>query len=184
MSSSLEGALRRLEPQEARAQLKPRGEDDLPLVGKDTGPGPELMLDASVYLDVLQGRTPREVDDLLTLRVLTHSSVALSELALLYGRLDPAKPETAKALEALSEVIDAVPGWRLSTPGIKTTGEAGVLAGLAERLGATGADLIARATILLHAAETGRVLLARRSEALDYLQQLAPRTQMLVYEPR
>jgi hypothetical protein len=56
-----------------------------------------------------------------------------------------------------------------------------VLAGLAARLGAPAKGLLQRATILLHAAETGRVLLARRSQALDYLQQLAPRALMLVY---
>jgi hypothetical protein len=141
------------------------------------------MLDTSVYLDVLQGRTPRAVDGLLTLRVLHHSSVALSELARLFGRLDHQRDGAAQALEALSEVIDAIPGWRLSTPGVRTCAEAGMLAGLAERLGAQGARLIERATILLHAAETGRVLLARHSQALDCLQQLAPRAQMLVYDP-
>lgn len=184
MSSSLEGALRRLEPQQPRALLVPRADADLPLVTRDSGAGPELMLDTSVYLDVLQGRTPPEVDELLTLRVLNHSSVALTELARLFGRLDPEAKGTAKALEALSELIEAIPGWRLGIPGIKTTGEAGVLAGMAERLGATGSGLIGRATLLLHAAETGRVLLARRSQALDYLQQLAPRALMLVYSPR
>jgi hypothetical protein len=141
------------------------------------------MLDTSVYLDVLQGRTPRPVDELLTLRVLHHSSVALTELARLFGRLDHGAAGAAQALEALSEVIDAIPGWRLSTPGVRTCGEAGMLAGLAERLGTDGARLIERATLLLHAAETGRVLLARRSKALDCLQQLAPRAQMLVYDP-
>lgn len=183
MSSSLEGALRRLEPQQPREPLAPRADADLPLVSHDSGAGPELMLDTSVYLDVLQGRTPREVDELLTLRVLNHSSVAMTELARLYGRLDPQAKGAARTLEALSELIEAIPGWRLGMPGIKTTGEAGVLAGMAERLGANGSNLIARATLLLHAAETGRVLLARRSQALDYLQQLAPRAQMLVYSP-
>lgn len=183
MSSSLEGALRRLEPQERHESLAPRAGTELPLVGHDAGTGPELMLDSSVYLDVLQGRTPPQVDELLTLRVLNHSSIALTELAQLFGRLDPGQAGSAATLQALGEVIDAMPGHRLTAPGIKTCGEAGVLAGLAARLGAKSADLVNRATILLHAAETGRVLLARRSETLDYLQQLAPRAQMLVYEP-
>jgi hypothetical protein len=184
LSSSLEGALRRLEPQEAREPLAPRTGAELPLVTRDNGPGPELMLDTSVYLDVLQGRTPPEVDELLTLRVLNHSSVAMTELARLFGRLDPGAKGAAKTLEALTEVIEAIPGWRLGMPGIKTTGEAGILAGMAERLGAEGRSLVARATLLLHAAETGRVLLARRSQALDCLQQLAPRAQMLLYDRR
>jgi hypothetical protein len=146
--------------------------------------GPELLLDTSVYLDVLRGRTPSQVDELLTLRVLNHSSVALTELARLYGRLDPEVAGVTEALEALGEIIDAIPAWRLTNPGTRTCGEAGMLAGLAERLGAQGRNLIERATLMLQAAETGRVLLARRSQALVFMQQLAPRAQLLLYDPR
>lgn len=182
MSSSLEGALRRLEPQEAREPLAPRADAELPIVSAREGVGPELMLDASVYVDVLQGRTPPEVDELLKLRTLNHSSVALAALAALFGRLDPAAHETAATLAALGEVVEAIPAHRLGAPGLKTTAEAGVLAGLAARLGAKSDRLLQRANLLLHAAETGRVLLARRCDELDLLQQLAPRAQMLLYQ--
>jgi hypothetical protein len=153
------------------------------MVGAHTGVGAELMLDTSVYVDVLAGRTPPQVDELLTLRAISHSSAAVAELAALFGRLDPGRAETAATLEALGEILDAIPAHRLSTPGLKTAGEAGVLAGVAARLGARGERLPQRATVLLHAAETGRVLLARRCDELDYLQQLAPRAQMLLYRP-
>ena len=182
MSSSLEGALRRLEPQEVREPLSPRSDAELPMAGRADPVGPELMLDASVYVDVLQGRTPPEVDELLRLRAFNHSSVALAEIGALFGRLDPDSAGTADTLAALGEVIEAIPSHRLGTPGLKTTGEAGVLAGLAARLGANGERLLQRATVLLHAAETGRVLLARHCAELDYLQQLAPRAQMLLYQ--
>ncbi len=47
------------------------------------------MLDTSVYLDVLQARTPDAVDDLLRYRVCYHSAVCLAELTHVFGRLDP-----------------------------------------------------------------------------------------------
>ena len=45
------------------------------------------MLDTCVYIDVLQGRTPDNVDRLVQLRLVNHSSVCLSELTHLFGRL-------------------------------------------------------------------------------------------------
>ena len=60
-------------------------------------PGPPLLLDTAVYIDVLQGRSPPEVDELVRLRTCQHSAVCLAELTHAFGRLDPRHPGTAAA---------------------------------------------------------------------------------------
>jgi len=51
------------------------------------------MLDTCVYIDVAQGRTSSEVEELLTARISNHSTICLAELTHLFGRLDPSHPE-------------------------------------------------------------------------------------------
>jgi len=152
-------------------------------VTAESGPGPELLLDTSLYIDVLQGRTPPELDRLLTFRILNHSSVALAELTHLFGRLDPAHPGTRAALRALGDTLGDIPPHRLTSPSVRAFGEAGILAGLAARLTgrAHGAELLNDAVLLLHAAETGRTLLTRNVGDFDALQQLEPSAEVLFY---
>lgn len=183
MSFSLAQSLRRLKPQRAATSLIRRADAELPLVTAPAGPGPELLLDTTVYIDVLQGRTPPEVDQLLTLRVLNHSTVALAELTHLFGRLDPRHPGTRAALDMLARTLNDIPAHRLTVPSVRASGEAGMLAGLATRLTARAhtPELLNDALLLLHAAETGRVLLTRNVSDFDFLQQLAPWARVLVY---
>ena len=63
--------LRRIKPQRKTGLLARRTEADLPRVGRP-GPGAELLLGACVCLDVLPGKTPAEVDELLQLRIVNH----------------------------------------------------------------------------------------------------------------
>lgn len=108
-------ALRRIKPQRKSDPIGRRPDAALPWVGPP-GPGAELLLDTCVYLDVLQGQTPTEVDDLLQLRIVNHSSVALAELTHLYGRLDPRDQRTRQVLSAISGTIDDIPRHRLTVP--------------------------------------------------------------------
>jgi len=133
LSFDLSGSLRRLKPQRPTAALVRRADSALPVVTTLVGPRLELLLDTCVYIDVLQGRTPPAVDELLTQRILNHSTVALSELTHLFGRLEPAYPATRATLRELAGVIEDVPAQRLSAPGVRAFGEAGILAGLAAR---------------------------------------------------
>jgi hypothetical protein len=93
-------SLRRIRPRRKTRALARRTEADPPWIGRP-GAGPELLLDACVYLDVLQDRTPAEADELLQLRIVNHSTVALAELTHLYGRLDPDHPGTRSVLSAV-----------------------------------------------------------------------------------
>lgn len=183
MSFDLAASLRRLKPQRAAKPLARRPDARLAFVSPPVAPGPELMLDTCVYIDVLQGRTPPEVDDLLALRVVNHSTVALAELTHLFGRLDPARAGTRKALRELGGVIRDIPAHRLAAPSVRAAGEAGMLAGLVARLGGRGssAELLNDAALALHAAETGCVLLTRNLADFDLMQQVMPANQALFY---
>ncbi|MDO9473938.1 MAG: hypothetical protein Q7J28_12850 [Caulobacter sp.] len=183
MSFDLAGALRRLKPQRTAGRLTRRPDADLPLLADPAEPGPELLLDTCVYIDVLQGRCPPVIDALLTLRIINHSTVALSELTHLFGRLDPAHPNTRRALAELTGVIEDIPAHRLSRPSERAAGEAGILAGLTARLAgrASSAELLGDAHLLLHAAETGCTLLTRNLQDFDLMQQLWPQASVLFY---
>lgn len=161
-----------------------RADADLPFVtDRTTLAGRELLLDTSVYVDVLQGRTPTAVDRLLQTRIINHSTVALSELTHLLGALDPAHPRTAGVLKALGQTIDDIPPHRLTQPSTRACGEAGMLTGLATRLTgqANGMVLLNDALLFLHAAEAGCALLTGNIRDFDWFDQLLPGTGVLLY---
>ena len=112
----LQGTLRRLKPHKRLERLTRRADSELawaidaPLIGN------ALLLDTCVYLDVLQGRTPDAVDELLTYRVCHHSAVCLAELTHVFGRLDPAHPSTSGVLQTIRGVIEDIPRHRLHAP--------------------------------------------------------------------
>ena len=179
-------SLRRLKPQRIRTAPARRSDADLPFVGDDPGPGHELLLDTCVYIDVLQGRTPDSVDRLLKLRIINHSSVCLSELTHLFGRLDPADPRTSRVLREIARTIDDIPGHRLTTPSVRAAAEAGILAGLMVRLSAStvGRDHAALndGLIYTHAIERGFVVLTRNFRDFDLFDQLRPAGSVLFYK--
>lgn len=183
MSFDLAGALRRLKPQQAAGRISRRADADLPFLLEPVEPGPELLLDTCVYIDVLQACSPPAADRLLNLRIVNHSTVALSELTHLFGRLDPAHPMTRRTLVELTGVINDIPAHRLSRPSERAAGEAGILAGLVARLNGrpAGAELLNDALLLLQAAETGCTLLTRNLADFDLLLQLWPQASVLFY---
>ena len=186
MSFDLARALRRTRPQRAADALRRRRIADLPLVDTAAPAGPELLLDTCVYIDVLQGRTPQSMDDLLHSRIVNHSSVCLAELTHLFGRLDPAHPGTKGVLREVRQTIEDMPDHRLSSPSATAMGEAGMMAGLVARL--TGGDptrapaLLNDASLYLQALERGWLVLTRNFRDFDYLDQLLPAGRVLFYE--
>lgn len=141
------------------------------------------MLDTSVYIDVLQGRTSVDVDRMLQTRIVNHSTVALSELTHLIGALDPGHPGTAGVLRTLGQTLDELPAHRLSAPSTRAFGEAGMLAGLVARLTGQGKTtaLLNDAMIFLHAAETGCDLLTGNVRDFDWFDQVLPGAGLLLY---
>jgi predicted nucleic acid-binding protein len=185
LSFDLTAAERRIRPQRETSPLRRRPSGSLSFVSGPALAGPPLMLDTCVYIDVLQGRTPSEVDELLSMRLLNHSSVCLAELTHLFGRLEPRHEQTRVTLQRIVAAIGDIPGRRLASPGVRAFGEAGMLAGLAMRLTGRSSEermeLLNDAVLYLHALERGCTLLTRNVRDFDFFNQLVPAGQVLFY---
>ena len=166
--------------------MRRRRTADLPLVQTPIDAGAELLLDTCVYIDVLQGRTPANVDNLLEARILNHSTVCLAELTHLFGRLDPAHASTKSVLSEIRLTIEDMPSHRLFAASATAMGEAGMLAGLVARLSGidrgAGPSLLNDASLYLHALERGWILLTRNARDFDFFDQLLPADRVLFYE--
>lgn len=186
MSFDLARALRRIKPQRRADAIRRRPPEELPRVQAPVSTGPELLLDTCVYIDVLQGRTPAPLDELLEARIGNHSTVCLAELTHLFGRLDPAHPGTKSVLRELRRTIEDMPPHRLSSPSEAAIGEAGMLAGMVSRLSGRErgerAILLNDASLYLQALERGWVILTRNASDFDYFDQLLPSGRVLFYE--
>jgi predicted nucleic acid-binding protein len=179
LSFDLKTFERALKPQQARSPLRARAETELRWAANEPRAGRPLLLDTTVYLDTLQGRTPAAVDDLLRYRNIFHSAVCLAELTHAFGRLDPANPATKRALAAIAGTIEQdIPRHRLFEPDVNSWGKAGILAGKALRLGrippGRGHErkLLNDNLIYLQARKVGAAILTRNVRDFDLLEQL------------
>lgn len=187
MSFDLQRAERALKSQ-ARGALKARRESELRWADGEAKAGVPLLIDTTVYLDTLQGRTPAAVDDLLRYRSIFHSAVCLAELTHAFGRLDPAHSATRKALAVLAGAIDDIPRHRLFAPDTDLWGKAGMLAGKALRLGRVprgqGQErkLLNDGLIYLQARKVGAAILTGNIRDFDLLEQLVPSGTVIFYK--
>jgi hypothetical protein len=146
-----------------------------------------LLLDTSVYLDVLQARTPEAVDNLLTYRLCHHSAVCLAELSHVFGRLDPAHPTTKSVLGAVADTIEDIPAHRLHAPDATAWGHAGMLAGLLFRLShlpkGEGHErrFLNDALIFHQAGMLGATVLTGNVGDFDFLSQLVSSVRVIFY---
>jgi hypothetical protein len=183
----LGGTLRSLKPQRYSGTLKRRADEDLPWVADEPAIGGALFLDTTVYLDVLQGRSPNEVDRLLSYRLCHHSSVCLSELTHIFGRLDPKHASTKAVLETLEATVEDVPQHRLHAPNAAVWGQAGVLAGLLFRLSnlpkGEGHErrFVNDALVFLQARQLGASVLTGNVRDYDFLTQILPTGRIILY---
>ncbi len=188
MAFDLGGALRSLKSQRRSAGLQRRPDSALFWAGDQPPVGGVLLLDTSV-LDVLQGRTPEVVDDLLTFRICHHSAVCLAELSHVFGRLDPAHPTTKSVLGAVADTIEDIPAHRLHAPDATAWGRAGMLAGLLFRLShlpkGKGYErrFLNDALIFHQAGMLGATVLTGNVGDFDYLSQLVPSVRVIFYRP-
>ena len=180
MSFDLGATLRRLKPEKRTGQLTRRGDSELPFVGEEAIAGPGVLLDTTVYVDLLQDRLPAEVERLFDSRMLNHSAVALAELVHLFGRLDPAHPGTARTLAPIRAAIEQIPPYRLTAPSTQALAEAGIITGMVARMvGVARTDrqpLLNDATLFVQALESGFTLLSGNVADMDLIGQLQPHT--------
>lgn len=148
-----------------------------------------MFLDTTVYLDVLQGRSPVEVDTLLTYRLCHHSAVCLSELTHAFGRLDPKHASTKAVLDTIQATLGDIPEHRLHAPDVAIWGQAGVLAGLLFRLSnlpkGEGHErrFVNDALVFLQARQLGASVLTGNIRDFDYLSQILPTGKVILYRP-
>jgi predicted nucleic acid-binding protein len=182
----LQRAERALKPQ-ARGVLKARPAAELRWAEGEAKAGLPLLVDTTVYLDTLQGKTSEAVDDLLRYRSIFHSAVCLAELTHAFGSLDPAHSATRKALAALGDAIDDIPRHRLFAPDTDLWGKAGMLAGKALRVGripsghGQARKLLNDSLIYLQAHKIGAAILTRNVRDFDLLEQLVPSGAAIFY---
>lgn len=187
MSFDLRQSLRTLKPQKRTDRLTRRPDSELCWAAEEIWVGGALLLDTSVYLDVLRGRSPKSVDELLAMRVCHHSSVCLAELTHIFGRLDPAHTATKAVLRKVSDAIEAIPRHRLHAPSAATWGMAGMLAGQLVRLSGLPKGegherrFLNDALICLQARLLGFSVLTGNVRDFDYLNQLVPSARFVVY---
>ncbi|WP_394890234.1 type II toxin-antitoxin system VapC family toxin [Mesorhizobium sp. AaZ16] len=187
MGFDLSETLRSLKPQKHVGTLERRADCDLPWAADEPTIGGPLFLDTSVYLDVLQGRSPVEVDTLLTYRLCHHSAVSLSELTHIFGRLDPKHASTKAVLETIEATVEDIPAHRLHSPDASIWGHAGVLAGMLSRLSnlpkGEGHErrFVNDALIFLQARQLGASVLTGNVRDFDFLAQIIPTDRIILY---
>ena len=185
MSFDLGATLRRLKPGKRTGPLTRRPESALPFVGQQSAVGPGVLLDSTVYIDLLQRKAPPEVKEILRTRLLNHSAVALAELVHLFGRLDPAHPDTARTLAPIRAAIEQIPPHRLTAPSVQALAEAGIVTGMIARLtGLAKSDrqpLLNDATLFIQALESGFTLLSGNVADMDLIGQVVPAGRVLIY---
>jgi predicted nucleic acid-binding protein len=165
-----------------RKKLAPRRDEELPFA--DTAQaGPGLLLDTCVYIDQLQGRAPAIIEDLLSLRLTNHSTVAMVEMMHTAGRLDPARSGTRIAIVRIGALMDAIQGHRLFAPDAEVLGRAAMLSGVLCRVRSKADRMRAlHDTILfLQALESGLTVLTCDVRDYDLLLQLVPSGRALFY---
>jgi predicted nucleic acid-binding protein len=188
LSFDLEGAEREIKPQKGATVLQERPHGAVRWAANEPKTGSPILLDSTVYIDILQGKAPGEIDDLLRYRSVFHSAVCLAELTHLVGRLDPSDPRTRKVRSTIAGVVEHdIPRHRMFEPDTRTWGEAAMLAGKVLRLAqfATGRGLERKllndSLIYLQARKIGAAVLTRNRRDFDFLNQLAPSGSVIFY---
>lgn len=175
----------RLRRQAPSSPLVRRADDLLPFVGARAEAGHDLLLDTCVYIDELQGKTPPVLRDLISIRHVNHSAVAVQELLYAVGALDPADPRSSQAVEKIGRMIDGVPRHRLFTPDAKVLAKAAVYAGMLSRNQSYAKDDRRRAlndcVLFVQALKLGCTVLTRNIRDFDFLLQICPSGRVLFY---
>lgn len=172
----------RFDPQRT---LSRRADTELPILIEPAQAGADLLLDTCVYIDGLQGRAPDMVAQLLDLRQVNHSTVAIQELMHTVGVLDPRHPGTETAIAQIGILIEAMPPHRVFAPDSDVLGRAALLSGMLCRLQGYRDDSRLRAlqdcVLFLQALKAGLTVVTGNIRDFDCLLQLIPAGRVLMY---
>ena len=178
-------AARRWARFDPKRTLARRDDDRLPFVDPSRIGGQGLLLDACVYIDQMQDRSPPVLDDLIAHRQVNHSTVAIQELMHTVGVLNPADARTARVIAEIGKQIRAMPPHRVFAPDIEVLGRGALLSGILCRLQGCEKDGRLRAlhdcVLFLQAQKLGLAALTANVGDYDILLQLVPTGRALFY---
>jgi predicted nucleic acid-binding protein len=185
LSSEFQANLRRYKPEKHNKQLRRRPDSELDFIETSTIRPAKLLYDTTVYIDILQGRFPKQGELMLRAVDAWHSPVTEAELAAACGMLDPAHSETRKVIEEITALIDRRSAQRTITPDQNIWREAGMVSGLLGRLQGYERDQRRRvlndALLYITARRYGCTVLTRNLSDFDFLLQLDPPGRVLFY---
>ena len=185
MSSDLEHALRRLKPHKHRRPLKAHKDSELSFLGISSEKPRSLLYDTTVYVDILQGRFPVDLEPILRAIDKWHSTVAENELVSACALLDPAHVNTRSVIAQITATIDRMPQHRTITPDREIWRDAGILTGTIARLQGTPRSdrrrILNDALIFATARKHGHTVLTRNVVDFDFLHQLDPSGRVMFY---
>lgn len=159
-----------------------------------------LMLDATVYVHRLQNKIPPSIHALVEARPVLHCAVAIAEIAISVGIMDPTHATTPRHRTPLLDLLHGISVLDMRAPGPAAWAEAGMLAGIlartqfglarprtalasgeAEQQRENRRRLLNDALIFLCAGEQGAVLVSGNVADMDVLLRFRPDIQVLLY---
>jgi hypothetical protein len=159
-----------------------------------------LMLDTMVYVHRLQNKIPPSIHALVEARPVLHCAVAVAEVAISVGIMDPTHTMTTRYRTSLLAVLNGISALDIRAPGPASWAEAGMLAGILARtqfglaqpratLNSNAVEqqrenrrrLLNDALIFLCAGEHGATLLSGNVTDIDVLLRFRPDIQVLLY---
>ncbi len=158
------------------------------------------MLDTTVYVHRLQNKIPPPIHALVEARPVLHCAVAIAEIAVSAGIMDPTHATTARYRTPLLGLLHGISALDMRAPGPAAWGEAGMLAGIlartqfglarprttlesgaAEQQRESRRRLLNDALIFLCAGEHDAILVSGNVADIDILLRFRPDIQVLLY---
>jgi len=195
------GSLATLHDPDRHTRPFPRRRDPtLPFDPEALATDAPLMLDTTVYVHRLQNKIPPLIHELVAARPILHCAVAVAEIAISVGMMEPAHATTALYRTPLLGLLNGISVLDMRSPSPEVWVEAGMLAGILARTQFGLAQprgtiapaavrsqqesrrrLLNDALIFLCAGEHGAVLLSGNVADIDILLRFRPDIQVLLY---
>ena len=188
------------DPDRHTRPLPRRHDSALPFDPAALPPDLPLMLDTTVYVHRLQNKIPPPILALVEARPVLHCAVAVAEIAVSAGIMDPTHATTARYRTPLLGPLHGISVLDMRAPGPAVWAEAGMLAGIlartqfgltqprtalasgeAEQQRESRRRLLNDALIFLCAGEHAAILVSGNVADMDVLLRFRPDIQVLLY---
>ncbi len=190
----------RHDPDRHRRPFPRRHDKALPFDPSAVPPDLPLMLDTTVYVHRLQNKIPPLIHALVETRPILHCAVAVAEVAVSVGIMDPSHTTSPLYRTPLLDLLHGIGALDMRAPGPAAWAEAGALAGIlartqfglarprtaltsveAEQQRESRRRLLNDALMFLTAGEHGAVLVSGNIADMDILLRFRPDIRVLLY---